>query len=462
MPRLLTPDDADAFRSPDRHDQHRPDRWRSAPPPASASPDGVSFNAGVSACRAHLAARGLQVDATGAYRVGLTADALGEVAGRGVSPGGLARSLWFTMRSQGQRISEATLQTIFAELALRAADARYRVLTSRLLGTAATQAGRDLVRRFVQAITPSADDLDVGAVMQWLWQVKRRLAGLPTQEELMLLISGAKQGTGKSTALRKLVEPLAELVIDVSTHTFSDEREAEVMATHAVGIIDDMARVNATEAADIKRTITQPTVAYRRMRENGRVTAKRLMSFVGTANEPLALLVNDTTGARRFHELTVAVNGRIDRAAINAIDYRALWTAVSETDPAPILPLLERLRERQQTLVARDAVSGWLDDETWGALSWNPPGAAPVVVDAYDPLVGEPCAHTRARFLFWCAQNGQKGMDAARLGNRLTTLGFDNRQMRVLDQRGHRYFIPQALRMNVDDANTDDSPSGEA
>jgi Virulence-associated protein E len=466
MPRIIHPDDADYFGSWDRRHQQAPypqqAAQRATPQVMNAGPDGVSFNAGVDACRAALKKRGLQVDATGTYRVGMSDDHLGEVAGRGVTHGCLARALWFTMRSHGQRIGEATLQTIFAELAMREAEQRYRFVTSRMLGTAATDAGRDLVRCFVQAITPSADDLDVGAVMQWLWQVKRRLAGLPTQEELMLLISGAKQGTGKSTALRKLVEPLAELVIDVSSYTFSDEREAEVMATHAIGILDDMARVNATEAADIKRTITQPTVAYRRMRENGRVTAKRLMSFIGTANEPLALLVNDTTGARRFHELTVAVNGRIDRDAINAIDYRVLWTAVSELDPAPILPLIERLRDRQQALVARDAVSGWLEDETWGAVVWNPPGAAPVVVDAYDPQVGEPCALTRARFLLWCAQNGQKGMDAARLGNRLTTLGFENRQSRFQDRRCRHYFIPDAIRMDMTDAITADASPAES
>ena len=74
------------------------------------------------------------------------------------------------------------------------------------------------------------------------------------------------------------------------------------------------------------------------------------------------------------------MNGHIDRDGINAIDYRVLWTSVSELDPAPILPLIDRLRDRQQALVARDAVSGWLEDETWGALIWNPPGAAPVVV----------------------------------------------------------------------------------
>lgn len=75
-----------------------------------------------------------------------------------------------------------------------------------------------------------------------------------------------------------------------------------------------------------------------------------------------------------------------------------------------------------------------------------------MVVDAYDPQVGEPCALTRARFLFWCAQNGQKGMDAARLGNRLTTLGFENRQSRFQDRRCYRYFIPDAIRMDMTDA----------
>jgi Virulence-associated protein E len=447
MPRVFYPQDAHFSDDGNRHEPRRLENRRLASPPAAnAGPDGVSFNAGVDACRHYLKQHGLQVDATGTYRVGMSDEHLGEVAGRGVSHGGLARSLWFTMRSNGQRISEATLQTIFTELATRHADQRYRLLTSRLLGIAATDAGREQVQRFVQAITPSADEVDVAAVMQWLWQVKRRLAGLPTQEELMVIISGAKQGTGKSTALRKLVAPLAELAIDVSAKTFSDEREAEVMATHAIGVIDDMARVNATEAADIKRTITQPTVSYRKMRENGRVTAKRLMSFIGTANEPVSLLVNDTTGARRFHELTVAINGYIDRDAINALDYRLLWTAVSEADPAPILPFIEQLRQRQQALVARDAVTGWLEDETWGKLLWNPPGAAAVVVDAYNPELGEPCARTRARFLYWCAQNGQKSIDAARLGHRLTALGFEHRLIRCRDRRCNGYLIPEALR----------------
>lgn len=263
----------------------------------------------------------------------------------------------------------------------------------------------------------------------------------------MLVISGPKQGTGKSTALRRLVEPLAELVIDVSAKTFSDEREAEVMATHAVGILDEMARVNTTEAADIKRVITQPTVSYRKMRENGRVTARRLMSFAGTANEPLALLVNDTTGARRFHELTVASDGRIDHATINAINYGDLWSAVCELDPAPILPVVDQLRRRQQALVARDAVAGWLEDETWGALVWEPPSAAPVVVPAYNSDTGEPCTATRARFLSWCAQNGQKGMDAGRLGNRLANLGFDHRLIRFQGRRCYGYFISEDIRL---------------
>jgi Virulence-associated protein E len=447
MPRLLTPSESDFPQPANQRDQHNRDRRSTLAKATSAGPDGVSFNAGVEACRSFLKTRDLRVDATGTYRLGMTDSDLGDVAGRNVSHGCLARSLWFTMRCHGQRVSEATLQTVFTELAMREADQRYRLLAGRLIGTPATSAGRDLALRWVQAITPTADVLDAVAVMQWLWQVKRRLAGLPTQEELMLVISGPKQGTGKSTALRKLVEPLAELVIDVSAKTFSDEREAEVMATHAVGILDEMARVNTTEAADIKRTITQPTVSYRKMRENGRVTAKRLMSFAGTANEPLALLVNDTTGARRFHELTVATGGRIDHATINAIDYHALWSAVSELDPAPILPVVDLLRSRQQALVARDAVSGWLEDETWSALIWDPPGAAAVVVEAYDPQQGEPCAATRARFLSWCAQNGQKGMDAGRLGNRLANLGFDHRVIRYQGRRCNGYFVPDEVRL---------------
>ena len=83
-----------------------------------------------------------------------------------------------------------------------------------------------------------------------------------------------------------------------------------------------------------------------------------------------------------------------------------------------------------------------------------------MVVDAYDPQVGEPCALTRARFLFWCAQNGQKGIDAARLGNRLTTLGCEHRLIRYQNRRCNGYRIPDAIRMEItDDVHADSSPA---
>lgn len=208
------------------------------------------------------------------------------------------------------------------------------------------------------------------------------------------------------------------------------------------------ARLSTTEAADIKRVITQPLVSYRRMRENGRITARRVMTFAGTANEPVSLLVNDTTGARRFHQLDVNPGGVVDWSAINAINLDLLWRAVNEHDRSPIHAVLPELRKRQLTLIARDAVTGWLDDERWQALSWSPSGTLPENVPAYDPTRGDLCRHTRLRFLHWCQANGARPLEMARLGQRLTSLVCLRQRMRIGDRLEWTYVVPESLRMS--------------
>jgi hypothetical protein len=416
-----------------------------AAPPLS---DGFTFASMIDACRQHRQQRGLLVDATGTYR--LASDgALGDIAGADAAHGALARSLWFALRSQGVRVSEATLQAIFEELARQDARERYAAITGRLLDQPVDQRGGDEVAAWCAAITGRVDSVDTTVVCHWLWQVKRRLAGLPTHDELMLVIYGHVQGTGKSTALRRLVAPLGELAIDVSARTFSDEREAQVMATHAIGILDEMARVSTTEAADIKRVITQPAVSYRRMRENGRITARRLMTFAGTANEPVSLLVNDTTGARRFHQLDVNPTGAVDWSAINAINLDLLWRAVNEHDAPPIHVVLPELRQRQLTLVARDAITSWLEDERWQRLCWSPPGTDPEDIPAYNAACGELCRHTRLRFLYWCQANGARPLEMARLGQRLTSLAFNRRRVRVGERLEWIYDVPECFRASA-------------
>lgn len=438
----------------------RPNGTPAATPPAKPKPppksaNSAAFSLWVAACRGCLTDRRLAVDATGTFRLVGDDGRMGDVAGHDASPGQLARALWFTLRQRGEKVPEPMLRSIFEELASRDLRDRFALLRDRFLGQPATTAGVDELRRWVRAIAPESDDVDLAAVQHWMWQVKRRLAGLEITDDLMLVIYGTDQGTGKSTAVRRLVAPLEELVIDITGRTFADEREAEVMSTHIVGVLDEMARMNHAEAADIKRVISQPVVSYRRMRENGRITARRLMSFIGTANEPVSLLINDTTGARRFHQLTVPPGHRVDWDTINRLDVPLAWTAVNEHDPSPLAPFIAQLRQRQERFVARDTVTAWLDDETWKAVTWEPPGTDAIHVQPYDHQNGEPCPHTRARYLAWCATNGQRPQEASRLGHRLAALGFDRRQIRHLGERLWFYLIPDVSRRRIDADGTD-------
>jgi hypothetical protein len=333
---------------------------------------------------------------------------------------------------------------------------RRAMLIGRFTGRPASAAGRAALVAWVKAVTGGEDELHVAVMLHWVWQIKRLATGQRTQHDMMVILYG-RQGKGKSTATGLLTAPWHELVTDINSENLTDERKFNILSTSIIGRWEEMQGAGKADVAALKHTISTPLVCYRQLSTHIHERELRTMGFIGTSNDPVDQLIADQTGMRRFYEIPAE---EINQAAVNAIDYDALWLAVSEADPAPILEHLVAVREKQADLVHRDAVSLWLDAETWERLETieegapfgaGPGGGAPrLIVPAYNPDVGETFDHLSVRFKAWCRRVGQPLSQVTRLAQRLQQQGFVLIRPRVGDPVAggkakpgpRRYFRP--------------------
>jgi hypothetical protein len=200
-------------------------------------------------------------------------------------------------------------------------------------------------RRFLQALSGAQDPVNLAALLHFIWQVKRKLAELPVEHHMMLVLVGP-QGGGKTEAIRHLLSPIRELTQTVSELTLlSDSREYSLLERAYVVFFDEMARAARTDVSAIKAKITNPTVSYRVLSTHLRNVGLNVSTFISAANQEVQDLIVDPSGMRRFFQLKVLP--RADWKEVNTIDYVALWRGVDPDAPSPIVPVLEQVRALQ-------------------------------------------------------------------------------------------------------------------
>jgi len=211
----------------------------------------------------------------------------------------------------------------------------------------------DVCSLWVEAVTGDTDPVDIAVIQHWIWQVRRKLFGLPVEHHLMPIFTG-KTDSGKSTAITRLLGPIKDLSTFRDADILQDERQSAVLARYFVIFFDEMPKVVSTNSECIKNRITSETVSWRKLGTNNHVTRNNVASFIGAANEDVASLFYDPTGMRRFYE--VHALPKIDWETVNRLDYLAMWKAVDQTQPSPLLPHLAEVKARQAGLRAMDPV----------------------------------------------------------------------------------------------------------
>jgi hypothetical protein len=357
----------------------------------------------------------------------------------GCDGGKLVTRFLFEFRHQEGASASYVEETLTALVDEQRQQRRNQII-ARITGRRAAPEGRDALASWVKAVTSSTAEQNPAVMAHWLWLVKRMALGLRTEHDLMPIIYGP-QGSGKSTATERLCEPVAELVTTMNASHLTDERKFSALATFLIGRWEEMQGAQRSDLEALKHSITCRQVTFRRLGSHVNEVLWRTCSFIGTTNNPVDALVADSTGARRFYQLTTPA--RLDFEAINRIDPLVIWSAISEHDPPPIIPVLTVVRHAQADLVSRDAVTLWLAAECWGPLVIKfPDSYEDLAIPEYDAQHGEPFEHLCARYKHWCATVGSLPMSVVRIGHRLQQEGFVIVRPGRGNSRARRYFRP--------------------
>ncbi len=329
--------------------------------------------------------------------------------------------LW-AAAAEGVRLTDQRVNGYFALVAPTFLAAAIEKVHGNLLPTGQEKPGQ--IEAFVEALTGEVRPLDVVVIRQLLWQVRRKLAGLPVTHHLMVVLVGP-QGGGKSSAIEKFSEPVADVCYALSSLTIlNDERQRVLLERGFLLIAEELQGAGKTGVDALKNCVTAGEVTYRILGKNDHRVAKNNASFLGSSNSSIVDSMYDTSGARRFWE--IRCSELIDWAAINSISYLDLWRSIDEQGPAPVLPHLKKLRKHQEAeLKAKDSVEHFLED-------------------VYAPTTegkGVPAGRLYEDYKTYCEDANLKPLSSPRFGKRLQSL----RVVRERHADGVRYFVKKRV-----------------
>lgn len=195
------------------------------------------------------------------------------------------------------------------------------------------------------AFIKNPSQIDFLMFQQFMWLVKRKLAGFKVENHVMPVISG-KHRSGKSETIRKLLAPLQELADESDFSVLEDERKYYELTQRYVLYFDEMERAERTDIAAIKRQITAPRVSYRLLFTNHTETGPMNCTFIATTNDRLQNLIKDKSTMRRFYEM-ISLD-RADFEVINKINFLKIWQGVNHLAPCPMNEVLDEVDAHQE------------------------------------------------------------------------------------------------------------------
>lgn len=215
------------------------------------------------------------------------------------------------------------------------------------------------LEKWLKAVKQDGDEADLSVLRHWIWQVKRKIFGLPVLNHIMPVFCGAS-GTGKSKAVEALIAPLRAVAADSDLKRLGESREDFSLIENYIMFLDEMAKAGSTDIETLKSKITATFIQYRKLGTNSLVKGPQNCSFIGTSNYSVVDVIKDPTSARRYYELWI--KDRCDWKTINELDYLAIWRSVDETKARGYYEEVEAtVKERQELIRDRDSVEEWLE-----------------------------------------------------------------------------------------------------
>lgn len=194
-----------------------------------------------------------------------------------------------------------------------------------------------LLQRWLVAVTGEVRAPDLLVMKHFLWQVKRKLAGLPTSYEMVPILFGP-QGTGKTKALEALTKPISFATVGLNLDEVVAPSLYPNLSNNYIVILDELARSRGGEFKEVdafKRIISAREVSSRKYYKQSLGTYEQNCTFVGSSNFKVDDIIYDSSGMRRFYQINTKKE-QFDWVAINELDYSSLWRySVDESLESP-------------------------------------------------------------------------------------------------------------------------------
>jgi len=287
------------------------------------------------------------------------------------------------------------------------------------------------MEKFCRAITGKNDPVIVAVMNHFVWQVKRKVFGLPVTYHMMPIIVGP-QGNGKSTAIREhLLTPLNDFIMTPKMNHFHDEKHYEGFQWNYVAFCDEMAGAERADIDGIKEWISKDEQTGREMYSTSQVRYKQNCTAIGCSNKSVQTLLYDPTGLRRFFEIRTNPNMEQDGGwdLLKQIDFVALWQSVDEqSNKIAIGPYSTEIEALQEEMRMADNAEMYMV-ETDGI-----PANTDDVKDVATKTVYSDYSN-------YCFEHGMKKRSASWFGARLKDFGIVRRRIRENNKRIYIYTV---------------------
>lgn len=244
------------------------------------------------------------------------------------------------------------------------------------------------------------------ALAQFVWRVKNHMRGRWQHKAHLMPVLYGPTGSGKTTAVQHLLEPLPGLHMDVGFDLLDDNSKSYDLSTMPVMVFEEMAGASKSDVNKIKAIMHTATRQMRQAYEAA--TVRTVMStFFGCSNKDISDTIKDETSNRRFFQIAVL---NVDLKALKQIDATRIWQSINENAEAPMyaskadLDIITSIQAEQRHV---GVVEQWLLEASFDARPYK----------ASDLFSGH--------FRSWCEDYdplAAKSWNAAKLGAELARL----------------------------------------
>ena len=325
------------------------------------------------------------------------------------------RDLSASNNLKGSRITRDTIALEFEAILEEAWDKKRKDLRKSLLPIEDKKLFHSLLLQFTKAVVgkhyPDESSVDFRRAMafigHFLWQLQMKLHHGPNSvlrqgNESMLLLISRQQKTGKSTTVRRLLEPFNNMgfVWKTDFNRLEDQFSLQNLAYNYIAWFDDAGRASPKNMAKFKQIVTDDEVNFRAMYTQTEMRMPKLSTLIGTSNKAARELINDTTGLRRIHQIfvnpdSVDTGGGIDLDTLDSFDHTSLIRSTPLGPQAsPLFDYItpKELREYEESTRPKHIIELWLNNN--GYIPGGAEDSLKKTTDMYKHL----CA--------WAADNG--------------------------------------------------------